>query len=122
MNLSLGKDKRLKGEKKIQRLFELGQRKKKYPIRAIYYIDSSSNGFELAVSVPKKLHKKAVHRNLLKRRMREAFRLCQNDLKINGKLEVMLIYTSVEILDFDKIEKSIRYLINSLSYSSDEGI
>lgn len=122
MNLTLGKDKRLKSKKKIQRLFESGQRIKKYPISAIYFIDPSSNQFELAVSVPKKLHKKAVHRNLLKRRMREAFRLHQGNLKINGKLEVMLIYTSNEICDFEKIEKSVLYIISSLNSLSNEDI
>lgn len=122
MNLTLGKNKRLKSKKKIQRLFESGQRVKKYPMSAVVFIDSSSTNFEIAVSVPKKLHKRAVHRNLLKRRMREAFRLHQHELKIDGKLEIMLIYTSNEIVDFKKIEKAVQYLINSLNSLSNEGI
>jgi ribonuclease P protein component len=121
MKFSLGVDKKLKSQKKIERLFTEGKRFQKFPLRAVFFYEpSDKTEFQIAVSVPKKLLKKASDRNLIKRRMREAFRLNQHRLNFPFKLEVMFIYTTSEILEFSKIEKSMIVLIDSLnSLSSD---
>lgn len=116
MKLKLGKEKRLKSRKSIDRLFLSGRRIQKFPLKAVYNIDSNSAPeFRVAVSVPKKLFKKAVQRNLLKRRMREAFRQNQHKLQLNGNLEIMFIYSTNEIHDFQKIETAMLALIGSLN-------
>ena len=123
MKLSLGSDKRLKSKKKIERLFMDGRKKHQFPIRAVYFFDEQeSTAYEIAVSVPKKLIKKAVDRNLIKRRMREAFRLNQMKLQNNRKLEVMFIYTTSELTDYATIETSILGLIEYLNALSDDNI
>ena len=123
MKLSLGSDKRLKSKKKIERLFLDGKKHHKFPIRAVYFFEEEeSNAFQITVSVPKKLIKKAVDRNRIKRRMREAFRLNQMKLKNNRKLEVMFIYTTSELKDYATIEKSILDLIDFLNSLSDDNI
>ena len=98
MKFTLGSEKRLKSRKKIERLFESGNRLQKFPLKAVYVVEpTESPGFQIAVSVPKKLFKRAVDRNLLKRRMREAFRLHQHQLKLEQKWEIMFIYSNKEI-------------------------
>lgn len=72
-------------------------------------------GVQIAVSVPKKLFKKAIDRNLLKRRMREAFRKNQNTLQGNFYIEIMFIYTSSEIQAYQVIEKAMTGLIDDLN-------
>ena len=65
----------------------------------------------MAVSVPKRLFKRAVKRNLLKRRLRESFRL-QKQLLPAG-VDLMLIYGSPEILPFSDIFDAVgKILLN----------
>jgi ribonuclease P protein component len=123
MNFSFGADKKLKSQKKIERLFTEGKRIQKFPLRAVYFLEPSEKpGFQIAVSVPKKLLKKASDRNIIKRRMREAFRLNQHQLKLSSQMEIMFIYSTSEILEFEKIQKSMKVLIDSLNSLSNDNI
>ena len=121
MKFTLGKDKKLKSRKRIERLFVSGKRIQKFPLKAVYFSEPNDVvGFQLAVSVPKKLFKRATDRNLLKRRMREAFRIHQEKLKLNSKLEIMFIYSTNEIMDFAQIERAMIALIDSLNSISND--
>lgn len=123
MKFSLGSDKRLKSQKKIDRLFTEGKRIQKFPLRAVFFTEESeTTKIQIAVSVPKKLVKKANNRNLIKRRMREAFRLNQYQLNTAQNLDIMFIYSTSEIMDYAKIEKSMKVLIDSLNSLLDDSI
>jgi ribonuclease P protein component len=66
----------------------------------------------MAVSVPKRLFKKAVDRNLLKRRIREAYRLNKPKLyalvrKSEKKLHLVIQYQQKEITSFSVIEAGL---------------
>ena len=66
----------------------------------------------MAVSVPKRLFKKAVDRNLLKRRIREAYRLNKNILgallqEKNMALRLVIQYQHKEIAKFQVIEEGL---------------
>jgi len=66
----------------------------------------------MAVSVPKRLFKKAVDRNLLKRRIREAYRLNKADLydlvqRKDLKLILLIQYKNNEIEDYHIIEEAV---------------
>lgn len=116
MKLSLSKDKKLKSRKAIEQLFSVGKGIHRFPVRAIYFYEQGGeNEFKIGVSVPKKKFRKAVDRNLLKRRIREAVRLNQKILEISGKIHIMFIFTGSEILPYSEIEKSIIALFDSLN-------
>ena len=66
----------------------------------------------MAVSVPKRLFKRAVDRNLLKRRIREAYRLNKRGLytlmeQKNQSLHLLVQYQQKEIRDFRYIEAGL---------------
>ena len=74
-------------------------------------------GFQIAFTVPKRQFKKAVTRNLLKRRMRESFRLKAPELRslLNQqikRLELMVIFTGKEIAEFQDIDSAMEHLMH----------
>lgn len=119
MALTLDKDKRLKSRKLIEEIFTSGKTLKKYPLRVVYTrSDSDTLEFKIGVSVSKKKFKKAVDRNLIKRRMREAFRINQSKLNSPQKLNLMIIYTSDQILTFEQIQQATITLLDWLNSAS----
>ncbi len=71
---------------------------------------------QAAISVPKKNFRKAVDRNLLRRRIREAYRKNKQDLyKELASLELQVVFIMIFrgniIADYTTIEQSIREMI-----------
>ncbi len=72
-----------------------------------------------AVSVSKRKFKHAVSRNLLKRRMREAFRLNKYPLyealnNHNKQMVLLIVYNCNKILKYNEIEKALISMLTSL--------
>ena len=81
-----------------------------------YDIDSPFPA-QIALSVPKRGFRHAVARNLLKRRMREAYRRNKHVLydflsEENIRIAFIVIFRADSIPDYRAIERSIRELIN----------
>ncbi len=118
---------RLRSKKLIGKLFEEGKALSKYPLRMVWIeVDELPEDvvLQVAVSVSKKRFKRAVKRNLLKRRMREALRLNFIDLidfldKNDKKLALMLIYVANDIKSYQNIEKSLNQMFLMLIKSLD---
>ena len=67
--------------------------------------------------VPKKKHKRANKRNIIKRRMREVYRLNKQTLYdsfMNAKYDIMFVYLSTEESEYSLIEDKMKQLINQL--------
>lgn len=114
MDERLGKAYKLCSKKVIEELFEDGLKIKQYPFVIQYkYVDlPSQKNFQIVCSVPKRLHKKAVTRNRIKRLMREVVRkkkyIIEESFPQNQKqLALFLIYTS-------KKEESYSYLLDKI--------
>ena len=82
----------------------------------LYWLDvaEQSATMQILISVPKRNFKRAVDRNLLKRRIREAYRT--NKLVLNENLKskyyaLMLVYTGKTILEYKEIEEKIIELL-----------
>lgn len=117
----LPKAERLSSKKTIDKLFALGQSTFSYPIKAVYLFENPNESDPMIQSmfiVPKKKFKRAVERNLLRRRIKESYRLNKHILKNwcleNSKtLSIAFIYIASEPNDFQKIEEAlVKLLIN----------
>lgn len=74
----------------------------------------------MGVAVPKRIIRKASDRNLIKRRMRESYRLFKPQfyklLNDNGKqFSFMVIYQSEKIEDFNTINESLQKALHKLA-------
>lgn len=68
----------------------------------------------ILVSVPKKNFKRAVKRNLLKRRIREAYRL-QKAVLGPARADIMFVYTSPEVADFSVIAAETADILSAVA-------
>ncbi len=69
----------------------------------------------LLVSVSKRFFKRAVKRNLLKRRLREAYRRQKHIPGADRRCDIMLIYNSGEILDYKTIYLSVEAVLKDIA-------
>ena len=68
----------------------------------------------MMVSVPKKLFKRAVKRNLLKRRIRESWRLQKQNINATG-VDILFTYSTKEIMEFTEIQDSVGKIIEKVN-------
>lgn len=102
----------------LSRLFASGRYGFTDGFRYCYRIGNELPFNRIVVSVPKKCFRRAVKRNLLKRRIREAYRLNKNLLPVNaekGGTDILFIYSSKDILDFNAVVLSVRNILESLA-------
>ena len=87
--------------------------------RGEQYKDVPRRGeIKILISVRKKQHKRAVMRNLLKRRSREAFRLNINKLNYTCEqnLNIAFVYISDKVADYKTIENGMAKCIEKLAH------
>lgn len=68
----------------------------------------------IMVSVPKRGFKRAVKRNLLKRRIREAWRL-NNSLLGERRVDILFVYLGREIESYERIQASLTSILRTLA-------
>lgn len=95
-DLRLRKEERLTGKKQLEALFRVGRSFTAYPLRFVWTIAPREGHFpvKVAFGVSRKRWRRAVDRNLLKRRMREAYRHQKEHLyqvPISSELQVQML-------------------------------
>ena len=68
------------------------------------------------ISVPKKLFRRAVKRNAVKRRVRESYRLQKGLLPEGRGADILFIYNSREIAATREIFSSVGRILNEISH------
>ena len=142
-DFSLPKEERLRSLTTIRRLFTEGKGGFVYPFRytvlvekpkqevgetenlvadgvAVESAQKQYNGkVEIMISVPKKFHKRANKRNLLKRRTREAYRLSREELRAKVVeqgvvLNIALVYSTKELHTYKTISNAVQRILEQI--------
>ena len=113
MDERLPKSERLCGKKAMETLFGQGKGLGSGCIRCRYLFREGDEPSRIVVSVPKRLFKRAVKRNLLKRRLREAYRRQKGLLPAGADL--LLVYSSHEVLPYETIFADMGNLLSILA-------
>ena len=112
---------RIKSRSLFDLLFESGKGLRQHPIRMVWLSSpfNPKNPVRIAVGVPKKNMRKAVHRNRMKRLMREAYRLNKAPLielasKQQKGFSIMFIAQVNAPLEFAETQEKIILLLQRL--------
>lgn len=118
-DFTLPRTERLRSLGAIRRMFESGESGFVFPFRFVWYAEPDSiSTIEAMFSVPKKFHKRANRRNLLRRRTKEAYRIHKKLLHENGtplNLDLALIYSSKEVLPYKTVEHAVRRILDTIA-------
>ena len=122
------KEERLCNKKLLDELFRNGSSFLVYPFRITFKYATLPEQVlaQVVISVPKKRYKRAHDRNLIKRRIREAYRLHKADLfypelnNNNRQLILGISYIGKEINDYQFIEKKLKLVFERLKAAYDE--
>ena len=120
-NFKLTQAERLCGKKRIDALFTSVNSFIVYPYRIVYRSVSDTDNVPVSmfVSIPKKMFKRAVKRNLIRRRIKEAYRKNKHILtdtlqSQETALDMAILYLDREILDYQTLEKKLKDLLQKL--------
>ena len=128
-SFTFSKKEKLKSIIEIDSLFATGKVIKVFPFRILYSLRTVPTQVEnpkVLISVPKRKHKLAVSRNLLKRRTREAFRLnkptFQESLKKIESIGIIYVSNQSESFKFinDKLILALERLSETLNQNNNE--
>ena len=121
--LRLYKKEKLCSNTAINMLFQPGgtsQAMLAYPLRAVWrqndgrYCDAP---MQFLISVPKKRLHHAVDRVMMRRRIREAYRLNHHNYTLpnDAKIDVAFIYIANSLTPYKSIEKAMRKILKNIS-------
>jgi len=116
MNYRLPKSERLHSEKLIKELFSEGSSFFLYPFKVLYKIKAQDEALVTSVlfSIPKKRIRKANDRNLLRRRIKEAYRLNKHKLTA-PPIHLGLVYVGKEDMAFADIQAKLILVLQKLN-------
>ncbi len=118
MNYRLPKSERLHADKLIKELFNEGSSFFLYPFKVQFLVkNEQGNGTsQVLFSVSKKKIKRAVGRNFVKRRIREAYRLNKYLIPSTAPtMSIGFIYVSSELMEFPEIQAKLILALRKLA-------
>ena len=114
-NTSFPKKEKLCGKTAISRLLAGGKHGSVPGLRFLYLTENCLEHSRLMISVPKKSFKRAVKRNLLKRRIRESWRKQKHMLTADSGLDILIMYPSKEVMSYEEIYTAVGAVIEKLN-------
>ena len=87
---------------KVERLHSEGKKYYSYPYRLYVLDNTDGDADETVISVPKKIFKRAVKRNLV-----EALRHIKKECPDFAGKDILMVYTANEILEYGKIAECL---------------
>lgn len=116
------KGERLRKKQHLDALFQSQYSFMSYPFRVVYCqlkITPKTAPAQILISIPKRKIKKAVNRNLLKRRTKEAYRQQKNELytqlqNCEDTLAIGFVYVANTVLPYEQINESMKKSIFEL--------
>lgn len=124
LDFSFPKKDRLREGKLMRLVFERGSKTKDFPL--LFYsmplLSEKEGFFKTAFSVSKKIHKKAVIRNKVKRQIKEAFRLSKPIFIAKKKqpYAIIIVYLAKNVEPQELLSKKITAFFVRLINSSNE--
>ncbi|QIA09851.1 ribonuclease P protein component [Draconibacterium halophilum] len=125
VSYSFKKEERLCSKKVIDKLFTEGESFLSFPLKVVYKVSELPKPVptQAGFSVSKKIFKRAVKRNRIKRLMREAYRLNKQMLPTlaeNQQMAVFFIFIGKELPTFVQVEKAMKKALYRLADSCAE--
>jgi len=124
-DFSFSKKERITSRKILSSLFSEGKAIQVHPLRIIYQSAPAGNHpAAVAIAVPKRIFRKAADRNLLKRRIREAYRLNKpffhsNLRKLDRGVNLVILYQHHQKVDYhsihDALQQGLEILLQEIS-------
>ncbi len=124
---SLPHHERLRSRGSIRRLFDSGKGGFVYPLRYMWFAEESAlgeqNQAEVLFTVPKRFHKRANRRNLLRRRVKESYRLqksiiLERDSATEDRaksIDIAIIYSTKEHKSYKTIDNAVRKILENIA-------
>lgn len=112
---TLPKEERLSGRRSISRLMSEGRWGSCRGFKFCCLRGTGEEKGRILVSVPKRFFKRAVKRNLLKRRVRESWRIQKTLLAVEGGADILILYNTQEILPFEQVKEAVADIITQVN-------
>lgn len=93
-----------------------------FPLRAVWLADprrSSDAPVAFVITVPKKRLRHAVDRVTMRRRIREAYRLCRRDYPLpeGTRVDLAFVYVADRLTPYTSVDRAVRHIMERLSAS-----